>query len=426
MTKTLWCSLLAAGALGGCASTREVPPQLISARQAQAELQASDAEEYAPAEYDRATRLLMAAECSHAREQDEDRVARRACQARQEAQAAQATAEENRLLAQSQQEALKSAQSEAESLRQAEAAARATAEEESRRLAEAQEEARRLEEELGFQQTQKGRVLTMTGTTLFGFDSDQLLRTAERKLDRVAEVLSSVEEPLILEGYTDSVGNAQYNEQLSERRATAVKDYLVARGVDAERIRVEARGELDPVAPNDSPEGRALNRRVELVLPTAVGGGGQEPGEQPPPGSGGTGGSGAGVEPMPHQGPAEGSGGSGGATEPRPQQVPAEGTGGSGEDTRQDLQEMPLPRSSEDTGGSGPVTPLPGEERQPGEAPREPLRGVEDTGGSGLQPLEPLEGETVGGRPPPPGIPQQDLPPAPGQNSFEEDSLPMD
>ena len=63
-----------------------------------------------------------------------------------------------------------------------------------------------------------------------------------------------------------SVSNDQYNIDLSFKRARAVVEYLVAHGVPAERLSYEGYGELNPIAPNDSPEGRALNRRVEFTI----------------------------------------------------------------------------------------------------------------------------------------------------------------
>jgi OOP family OmpA-OmpF porin len=68
-----------------------------------------------------------------------------------------------------------------------------------------------------------------------------------------------------VQGFTDSIGTEEYNQGLSERRANAVKDYLVERGVNPEKISAKGYGELNPVASNDTKEGRALNRRVEFA-----------------------------------------------------------------------------------------------------------------------------------------------------------------
>ncbi|MBQ9705267.1 MAG: OmpA family protein, partial [Paludibacteraceae bacterium] len=71
-------------------------------------------------------------------------------------------------------------------------------------------------------------------------------------------------------GHTDAVGSEESNQRLSEGRAAAVRADLMARGVDASRIEAEGRGETEPVADNDTEEGRSRNRRVEFVI-TATG-----------------------------------------------------------------------------------------------------------------------------------------------------------
>ena len=71
---------------------------------------------------------------------------------------------------------------------------------------------------------------------------------------------------LIVEGHTDSRGSESYNQGLSQRRADAVRDYLVKRGYPADRIQSRGKGEGSPIANNASPEGRANNRRVEIII----------------------------------------------------------------------------------------------------------------------------------------------------------------
>jgi OOP family OmpA-OmpF porin len=68
-----------------------------------------------------------------------------------------------------------------------------------------------------------------------------------------------------VQGFTDSIGTEEYNQGLSERRADAVRNYLVERGVDPKIISSKGYGESNPVASNDTKEGRALNRRVEFA-----------------------------------------------------------------------------------------------------------------------------------------------------------------
>jgi outer membrane protein OmpA-like peptidoglycan-associated protein len=99
-----------------------------------------------------------------------------------------------------------------------------------------------------------------------------LLPGARVKLGEVADALSK-QDPLskiVVEGHTDSQGGVSYNQDLSQHRAQAVLDYLVSRGVSADRVSAQGFGSTRSVADNNSPEGRANNRRVEIVVqPTA-------------------------------------------------------------------------------------------------------------------------------------------------------------
>lgn len=99
----------------------------------------------------------------------------------------------------------------------------------------------------------------------FAFDSDELLPGASITLDEVAHRLrENTELRVSIEGHTDSVGNPTYNQDLSQRRAESVKTYLVNQGIDESRMVATGYGLDRPVASNDTPEGRAENRRVEI------------------------------------------------------------------------------------------------------------------------------------------------------------------
>jgi outer membrane protein OmpA-like peptidoglycan-associated protein len=109
--------------------------------------------------------------------------------------------------------------------------------------------------------------VTFASGLLFDFDSDRLRAESRRNLDSLATSLASFgDSKLLLVGHTDSVGTASYNLDLSQRRAGAVADYLISRGVPAARLATSGRGETDPVAPNDTDADRQLNRRVEVVV----------------------------------------------------------------------------------------------------------------------------------------------------------------
>jgi outer membrane protein OmpA-like peptidoglycan-associated protein len=105
-------------------------------------------------------------------------------------------------------------------------------------------------------------------TVQFDANSARLTNIAKAKLDEVA--LKMKEDPditALVVGYTDSQGSTAANQTMSERRAQAVKDYLVSRhGIDPSRIQTEGRGSADPVASNDTAEGRAQNRRAVVIL----------------------------------------------------------------------------------------------------------------------------------------------------------------
>ena len=118
---------------------------------------------------------------------------------------------------------------------------------------------------------ERGLVVTLSGSVLFRSAESTLLPSAQVKLDQVAKALLAVRaRNLIVEGHTDSQGSESYNQGLSQRRADAVRDYLVQRGYPADRIQARGKGEGSPIADNASPEGRANNRRVEIVIEREV------------------------------------------------------------------------------------------------------------------------------------------------------------
>ncbi|MDR3628179.1 MAG: OmpA family protein [Ignavibacteriaceae bacterium] len=113
----------------------------------------------------------------------------------------------------------------------------------------------------------RGLVITLSGSVLFASDKSELLPAARDKLNQVADaLLATKERKLSVDGYTDSQGSASYNMDLSQRRADAVRSYLITRGYPGELIQANGLGKGDPVADNSSPEGRADNRRVEIIV----------------------------------------------------------------------------------------------------------------------------------------------------------------
>jgi OOP family OmpA-OmpF porin len=101
----------------------------------------------------------------------------------------------------------------------------------------------------------------------FDFDKSVLKPEGRRSLDELADKMKLIDlELIIATGHTDSIGTHAYNDKLSMRRANAVKSYLVNKGVPADQIKAEGKGEREPVATNKTREGRAKNRRVEIQV----------------------------------------------------------------------------------------------------------------------------------------------------------------
>jgi outer membrane protein OmpA-like peptidoglycan-associated protein len=115
--------------------------------------------------------------------------------------------------------------------------------------------------------TDEGTLLTLEEPILFDFDSDRLKPEAREALDDIAEVLAYYPDaPVQVLGHTDDQGSADYNLGLSQRRADAVAQALTQRGIPADRLTAEGRGLTEPVASNGTEDGRAANRRVEVLI----------------------------------------------------------------------------------------------------------------------------------------------------------------
>jgi outer membrane protein OmpA-like peptidoglycan-associated protein len=114
----------------------------------------------------------------------------------------------------------------------------------------------------------RGMVITLSGQVLFVTGKSELLPAAQDQLDQVAKALKDQGDikPMVVEGYTDSVGSDSNNLTLSKNRAEAVRSYLVSKGIPTDKITSVGKGKANPVASNDTPDGRANNRRVEIVI----------------------------------------------------------------------------------------------------------------------------------------------------------------
>ena len=120
--------------------------------------------------------------------------------------------------------------------------------------------------ELNAKKTERGLVITL-GDILFDTNKAQLKAGAARHLQKLVDFLAQYPQRTVqIEGHTDSTGSADYNQELSDRRAHAVRTFLIDKGVDSGRITTRGYGKESPVASNDSPAGRQMNRRVEIIL----------------------------------------------------------------------------------------------------------------------------------------------------------------
>ena len=203
---------------------------------------------------------------------DED--ARRRAQAEAanaEAQQRQAAALAAQQQAQADAEAARRAAEEADR-QKAEAQQQTAAAEQARQQAEQQKEELRarllaqLNQVLQTKDSARGLIVSMPDV-LFDFNKYTLKPEARERLARVSGiVLAYPDLHLQVEGYTDSIGSDEYNQELSEKRAATVRDYLVSSGVSINNVVAEGFGKADPVADNSTAAGRKLNRRVDMVV----------------------------------------------------------------------------------------------------------------------------------------------------------------
>ncbi|HSF56672.1 MAG TPA: OmpA family protein [Candidatus Binatia bacterium] len=120
--------------------------------------------------------------------------------------------------------------------------------------------------ELKAKQTDRGFELTLSDV-LFEFDKAALKAGSARSLAKITEFLrENPQRQITIEGYTDNVGSDNYNLELSQRRAEAVRDFLVQNGISADRITARGLGEEYPVASNETEAGRQQNRRVQIII----------------------------------------------------------------------------------------------------------------------------------------------------------------
>jgi outer membrane protein OmpA-like peptidoglycan-associated protein len=186
-----------------------------------------------------------------------------------EAQAALNVAKERLDREVAERDAALAAQKEAQDKAQEQAnAARAQMEQTQAALNELNEKLSALQKVAPVKQEERGTVITLSGSVLFASGRATLFPTAMVRLDQVAEALKTMPTSthMTVEGHTDNVGTAEFNQQLSLSRAQVVRDYLVGRGISPTRIEAYGYGQTRPLVDNTTAENRANNRRVEIVI----------------------------------------------------------------------------------------------------------------------------------------------------------------
>ena len=279
-TLTYLIIIASAGLLISCAASVP-PPELVSAREAYQRASTGQAAQLVPAELHKAKQALAVAESSFQEDATSFRTRDLAYVADRKAKLADAlavTAVENAAATKAnkeydatQTEIVKNAKAEVtaleasgliagEQLASSELARRDA----EKRAAEAQAELAKL---ASVKEDARGTVITLSGSVFFASNKSVLLPAAQSQLNQVADALMVTKErKLTVEGHTDSQGESDYNQELSRQRADAVRSYIIARGYPGALIHAQGMGEDKPVADNASAEGRANNRRVEIIV----------------------------------------------------------------------------------------------------------------------------------------------------------------
>jgi outer membrane protein OmpA-like peptidoglycan-associated protein len=278
-------ALLAAATVTACATTA-APPQLVSARSAYDRAENGPTARLDPADLHTAKETLQSAEQSLADHGDAPETTdlayvaeRRVELAESRGRALMAMQEKDRVTAQMNASEAATVRSTSAALGRANAQLAADGrqlQDSEQRRADAEKRAAQatadLERIASVKQEARGTVITLSGSVLFASGRSELLPDAQVKLADVAKALieEDPDAPMVVQGYTDSQGATAFNEELSQKRADSVRTYLVSRGIAADRITAQGFGPTRPIADNTSAEGRANNRRVEIVVQPAA------------------------------------------------------------------------------------------------------------------------------------------------------------
>lgn len=285
--------IMALSGVAGCGSA-VMPKELASARTAYDRAAAGPAASLNPTDLHTARQSLDAAESSFKKEGDTPKTRDLGYAAERSAETAESKARAMRAEAETAQiveqmhaataqrgkmtsEELARANQQLASKDQALAAQGAALGDEVKRREDAEKRAAQAAADIAkfasIKQETRGMVITLSGSVLFTSGQAELLPAARVKLNDVAKALTEQdpEASMVVEGHTDSQGGADFNQKLSQQRAQSVRDYLVSRGIAADRITAEGFGPTRMIGDNATPEGRANNRRVEIVVKPKAG-----------------------------------------------------------------------------------------------------------------------------------------------------------
>jgi outer membrane protein OmpA-like peptidoglycan-associated protein len=272
--RTYFPLVLATSTLLACGSALP-PSELVTARESYARASHGPAAQYKPDELHEAKESLDTAEASFNKDGPSDNTkdlsyaaGLKSEEAEADAQTAIAVKEKDEVQKKAQNTALdtlRRQKTELSATKQELASERQKREDAEKKAAQAMADLQRI---AAVKQESRGMVITLSGEVLFPSGQSTLLPGAMVKLNDVADALtkSNPESRIVVEGHTDSQGKPGFNQELSLRRAQAVRDYLVSRGMAGDRITAQGMGSTRPIADNSNPEGRANNRRVEIVV----------------------------------------------------------------------------------------------------------------------------------------------------------------
>lgn len=354
-----WVAPLAGIAMLAGACATPTPEALEQARSSYQEASDDAAiRSGAPVQLHEAEQALERAERAYRDDADRDRIEHLAYIAERRVQIAQAEAEraqaeqEIRRLRQEREDIRLTARSrEAQMARERATQAESRALELESRAGELETRARdfeqRLQQELAARPTERGLVITLSDV-FFEVNEAELKPGAMRNLGRLVQLLrESPERQVRIEGFADATGPAEYNLELSQRRADAVRDFLTAQGIDPGRIVAEGYGERFPVASNSTAAGRQQNRRVAVVV--------SHEGDR--------------VSPQPTGAPPASV-----SEQPPPEEQPSPVSGEPGEAPPAPLVDTP-PAAPGDTGDTGDTSVTPSSDDTAEPPPAEPLEG---------------------------------------------------